>query len=141
MAQLDANFNSSIFRKDWPIIIAMRRDLASFIGVRVPFDANGYLPGQVLAYNSSTQLFNKWSAVSGSLTPSCILYDGCDLQSQQQVAQPPGSTSGVSGSSLLRALAGGFVYTNMLVDYNSTAKSGLGATDLTDSGGNLITKF
>jgi hypothetical protein len=142
MSQQDANFNPQIFRKDNPIILAMRRDLASFIGVRLVYNAAGYLPGQVIARTTSTGLFSKYSAVSGgTIDTVCVLFDQCSADDQAAVESPAGTTTGISGSSLVRAIAAGYVYTGSLIDYSSGAKTALGSADLVDSGGNAITKF
>jgi len=148
MGTQDARFSNQIFRYDNPIILACRRDQAVFIGVRIPYDATGYLPGQVLAYNPTDGLYYKYSAslpsdqgggaVSGTLTASVVLFD--QANQDQQLADGSG-LAGVSGASLVRALAGAVVYTANLIDYTSQAKSQLGGKDRVDAGGVGLTRF
>lgn len=152
MGNLDARFKNQIFRKDNPIIIAANRHQAKFIGIRIPFDANGYMPGQVLAANPVASggdgLYYKWSAllpaaqgggpVSGTLTANCVLFD--QATNYDQFADGDG-LAGVSGATLVRGLIAAEVYTNNLVDYTASAKTGLGSKDYVDAGGVAITKF
>lgn len=127
---LDAVVNNEIFRKNHPIIIAMRPDLAVMEPVRLVLRAEGYLPGQVLGRISASGLFDKWSQVSGTADCQAVLFEEITADAQ-----------GATGGALARGITAGFVYTDLLLDYNSTAKSGLGAKDLTDAGGNHVTKF
>lgn len=140
MASQDALFNSSIFRKDNPIILAARRELAKFIGVRLAYDAAGYKPGQCLVRKVSDGLFYKFSAASGSTYDSaCVLFDQVTVDQEQ--ANGGGTQSGVAASTLSRALIGGLVYTGLLLDYDSTMKSALSAKDVTPAGGVQMTSF
>lgn len=139
MASQDAKFNGQIFRKDNPLILAMRRDLASFVGVRVVYDSSGYMPGQVIVRKPSDGLFYKYSAASGgSFDSAMVLFD--QATNDDQIAAGDG-LSGVSGATLLRGLAAAYVYTANLIDYSAGAKTALGAKDMVDSGGVAITKF
>lgn len=140
MSQQDAKFNSQIFRKDNPIILAARRDQAVFMGVRVAYDANGYLPGQALVRETSSGLFKKWSAASGgSYDSPCVLFDSAS--DSDQLANNGGVTSGVAGSSLLRALMAAIVYTGNMIEADAGFKTALKSKDMVDAGGVGLTKF
>lgn len=140
MASQDALFNSSIFRKDNPIIIAARRELAKLIGIRLAYDAAGYMPGQCLVRKVSDGLFYKFSAASGvSYDSACVLFDQVTVD--QETANGGGSQSGVQASTLSRALVGGIVYKGLLLDYDANMKTALSAKDITDAGGVQMTSF
>lgn len=140
MSSLDAKFKGSIFRNDRPIILACRRDQAVTMGVRVAYDASGYPVGQALARKVSDGLFYKWSAVSGTSYDSpCVLFDVCT--DSAQLANNGGVLTGVSGSTLLRGIIKGLVYTDNLVEADAGFKTQLKSTDVVDSGGVKITKF
>ena len=140
MGSQDALFNSSIFRKDNPIVLACRRDLASFMGVRLTPTTDDYMAGQCLVRVTSTGLFSRWSAASGGTYDSpCILFD--QVTAPAQAINGAGVQTGVSGSTLARGIMGGLVYTTLLTDYDSNFKTQLKSTDRTDSGGVQITKF
>lgn len=145
MGAQDALFNNQIFRKDNPIILACRRDQAVFMGARVVYDAAGYLPGnclvRVTAAGANQGLFRKWSAASGSTYDSpCVMFD--QLTQDQQDVGVEGSTTGISGASLVRVLikAAG-VYTANLIEYDSNFKTQLKSKDMVDAGGVGITIF
>lgn len=139
MASQDAKFNGSIFRKDNPLILAARRDQAVFMGVRVVYNAAGYLPGQIIVRKSSDGLFYKFSAASGgSYDSAMVLFDQATNDDQLAAGEGLG---GVSGATLLRGLAKALVYTNNLLDYDANSKAALGAKDIVDAGGVAITKF
>ena len=139
MGTMDAKFNGQIFRKDNPIILAMKRELAAFIGARIVYDANGYLPGQALVRKQSDGLFYKWAAASGGAYDSpCILFDTCTQY--DQFADGDG-LAGASGASLVRGIIEGIVYTNNIVGADSTFLTALHATAVVDAGGVALTKF
>lgn len=141
MGSQDALFNSSIFRKDNPIILACRRDLASFMGVRLVYSAYDYMPGQALVRVTSTGLFDRWSNASGGTYDSpCVLFE--QVTNPQQQANSAGATlTGVSGSTLARAIMGGLVYTANLIDADAGFKTALKSIDRYDSNATEMTKF
>lgn len=127
---IDANVNTNLFRKDWPIVIAMRPDLAQISPVRLVYRAEGYIAGQVLGTTTTPGLFDKWSQVSGTGAATCVLFESIN------VADEP-----ATGGGLARALFAGYVYTNLLIDYNSQARTGLVARDRIDASLFGITQF
>lgn len=128
---LDANVNNEIFRKDWTSVIAKRRDLASILGARLKLDTNGYNAGQVVARRVSTGLFEKWSAVSGAS------YDTVSVLFEDVTADDQSAT----GGDLARVVVGGYVFKDKLVNYDSTAKTQMGAIEQTGADGVTIVKF
>lgn len=132
---IDATVNNSVFRKDNPIILAMRRDLAVIQPVRLAYDANGYMPGQILDYKAADGLYYKHSAVSGTLNATCVLFE--------QVTSDDQLTQGASGNSLARAIFGGLVFGDLLLDNNAgaTGSSGLNGRAYKDATGVNVFKF
>lgn len=128
---LDASFESQVFRRDFPMILASRRDLASIKSVRLELTAGDTAPfkaGQVLAYDSSSKTYKKYGAVSGSLDASCILFENVDAPA--------------SGSTVLeRGVFGGEVYKSALIDYEAGVLTDLGGRIITDSDETEILKF
>lgn len=130
---IDAEVNNQIFRKDFSAIIAKRRDLASIGPVRLYDDSNDYLAGEVLARITSTGVFKRWSAASGASYDSvCVLFENV-------LAYEFDAT--VTGGALARAIMGGYVYKDKLVDYDSGAKSAMAAVEQTDASGVTVVKF
>lgn len=127
---IDAQINQEIFRKDWPNVIAMRRELASIQPARLALVSGGYLGGQVLARNDSTGLWEKFSAASGTYDAKGILFE--DVSEEEL---------GATGGGLARVITSGFVYTDKLVDYDSEARTDLLAKDIVDATGISVTKF
>lgn len=128
---LDANVNNSIFRKDWGNIIAIRRDLATIMPARLVLNSGGYPAGQVVARKTSDGLFYKWSAISGGTYDSvAILFE--DVTSDDQPT---------TGGALARVMTAGYVFKDALAEYDSTAKTQLGAKEITDARGSTIVKF
>lgn len=128
---LDANVNNEIFRKDWTAIIAKRRDLASISAARMKLDQDGYNAGQVVARKVSDGLFYKWSAVSGGA------YDTVSVLFEDVTADDQSAT----GGDLARIITAGYVYKDKLTEYDSTAKTQMGAVEQTDASGVTIVKF
>lgn len=125
---LDAEFKTEIFRKDWPNVIAMRRQDAALQGARLKLEAGGYAAGQVVARNTSTKLFEKFSAVSGgSYDTVSVLFE--DIAPFDQPT---------TGGALARIVTSGFVYKDVLLDYDASA---LSAREITDSSGVTVVKF
>lgn len=126
---LDANFNSEIFRKDHPMIIAANRHLASIKAARLEYLADGYAAGQVIARDQSDGLFKKFSAVSGgSFDTVSVLFE--DIRANS-----------ATGDVLARAVVGGEVYEGKLLDLNASARTEMGAKSVVDASGTEILKF
>lgn len=126
---LDATFNGQIFRKDHPMILASNRHLATIYGVRLKNDTNGYLAGQVLAFNTVSSEYEKYSEASGSYDAKCILFDAIDA----------GTAS--TGTFLARGIFGGEVFYDKLTDIDSGAITDLGARVIQGSDGVDVLKF
>lgn len=135
MASTDAKFNSEIFRKDHPIILAARRDLASIKPVRLDNISAKYDAGQVLVRDPGDSLFKKYSTASGSGDTTCILFE--DVEVEEFV---DGET-GVTGSAIARAIFGGEVFEDKLTDLDDSAKTELGGKTIVDATGVNIFKF
>lgn len=127
---IDATFSTEIFRNDATLVIAKRRDLAALSPVRLALKSGGYKAGTVIARNTATGLFEAFSAASGSYTAQKILFERVREEEL-----------GATGGALARALDAGYVYKDSLTDYDSTAKTHLGAIEQTDATGVTIVKF
>lgn len=127
----DPAVNNSIFRKDYPVILALNAHLATILPVRLDYNALGYPAGQVLCQEANG-LFEKYSAGSGSaLTAQCILLDTIPLE---QFIAPTGTAMG-------RGVFGGQVYLSPLADYNATVLSNLNGRIIKDASGVQILSF
>lgn len=133
MANLDASYSNQIFRKDFPIILACNRHLATLLPVRLAYNASGYTAGQVLAQNSATLLFQNYvnGGASGTGTAKCVLFQSIDA------SEFPSAT----GTAMEQGVFGGEVYDNLLIDADSTAKTDLNGRTFSDSSGTAIFKF
>ena len=130
---IDAEVNNNIFRKDYPMVIALRRDLAQISPVRLKADGNDYIAGQCLARRVSTGMFERWSAVSGATNDSqCVLFQSV-LAYEFDAA--------VTGGALARAIFSGFVFQSKLIDYVAGSSLGSGAKAQTDASGLTVVKF
>ena len=127
---IDAQINQEIFRKDWPQIIAMRRELATLQPARLALVSGGYSAGQVLSRNTSSGLWEKYSVASGTYEASAILFE--DVSEEEL---------GATGGSLSRVITSGLVFTDKLLDYDSNAKTDLMAREIVDASGISVTKF
>lgn len=128
---VDANINNQIFRNDFSQVIAMRRDLAEISPVRIKDVSADYPAGQLLAYNSSTGQYEKYSAAaSGSKAATCILFETVTSDEFSATA-----------GALARAIFGGYVYKNALTNYDAGSKSQIGASEFVIASGETIVKF
>lgn len=130
---IDAEINNQIFRKDFGAVIAMRRDLASLQPARLFNDGNPYYMGQCLARDTSSGVFKRWSAVSGSANDSpCVLFE--DVLAYQFDAT-------VTGGALARVLTAAYVFKDKLVDYSAGFKTAVVGKEITDASGVTVVKF
>lgn len=124
----DASYNDNIFRKDFYMIIAANRHLASFKAINTD-SVDALKPGQVMARVVSTGIFQKYSAASGVGHDSvCVLFDEL-------------STNEATGTSILRAVFGGELYKSELIELDANAISEMVAKEITDGKGTEIVKF
>lgn len=127
---LDAKVNNEIFRQDQTIILALNRHLADIQPVRLAFDADGYKAGQVVARDTSSGLWEKWSAVSGDSPDShCILFENVPVQDVDSAA---------SGTAVARGIYGGDVYQDKCLELDSNAKTALGGRTIVNNGDNIF---
>lgn len=130
MAGLDASTSGEIFRRDFKPIIAQNRHLASIIGARVQYDSLGYSAGQVMARNSTSGLYTKYSngGASGTGTAVGVLFaDVKDMATNQ----PDIGQIIVSGQ-LLEA---------NIVGLDSTVRTNLGSRSVINGNGTTIFIF
>lgn len=130
---MDIKFNSEVSRKDIPLIIAKNRHLADIGSVRLPYDEDGYPAGQVLGRNSVNGQYGKYDngGASGLDTARCVLLEEV----------PAERFDSDTGSFLTRALFGGFVFKDNLVDLDANAETDLGAKTQIEADGVSIMKF
>lgn len=144
MSTQDAFFSGQIFRKDNPIILACRRDQAVFMGVRLVYSAYDYMPGECLVRYSSganAGLFDRWvNASGGSYDSPCVLFDQVTYPTEYANSNG-GTLTGVSGSTLARAIMKGIVYTSLLVDYDANFLTAIKGVNVYDSNATEMTRF
>lgn len=130
---LDSKFDTEIFRKDHPQILAANRHLASIKPVRLAYNASGYKAGTVLAKNSVSGLFQAYNDAgsSGLNTATCILFEAVDVS----------SFADSSDSALARGIWGGEVFEDKLVGIDANGKTDLNGRSIVDSTGVNIFKF
>lgn len=131
----DVIINNEVDRYDYPMILAQNRVQAVINPVRLRYNAAGYAAGQVLARNTGDDLYEKYDSggASGTDVAAAILLFPKGAESfQPQVA---------SGSTIARAVFGGLVYKDKLVDLDSDAEDDLGARTIKDATGIEILKF
>lgn len=130
---IDAEINNQIFRKDYPMIIAKRRDLATIGAVRLQGDGADFIAGQAIARNTSTGKFQRYSAVSGgSFDTPCVLFESVEAYRFD---------SSVTGGALARAVLGGYVFGAGLIGSNGAFITALGGKTQTDATGVAVVKF
>lgn len=129
-SEVDASINNEIFRNDQNLILASRRDLAKFDGVILAYHADGYIAGQVLAYNTATSVYGKYSLLSGSYPAAAVL-------ARKVRAEEMDATTGAGGLGIF----GGYLYSAKLIDGSAQAKTDLGGRDYTDATGVVTFKF
>lgn len=133
MASTDVSFNGEIFRHDRSLIISTNRQLASLLGVRLAYDANGYEAGRVLGRNTSTGLYEKYDdgGSNGVDTARCVLLEKKDVT----------DFASTGDSQAAVAVFGGEVYKDNLVGLDSNGETDLGAKTLVLPGSVTILKF
>ncbi len=133
---LSPGFQSPIFRHDQPNIIAKNPQRANIDGVALAYDSGGYVAGQVLAKNSTSGLYQKYSdnASSGVGTAVCVLLD--NLRSDYTTA-----ASGDVGTQFARGVFGGEVFKDNLTGLDADAVTDLGGRTYSDFAGNNILTF
>lgn len=136
MAGLDLKFDSEIFRKDNPMVIATNRSSAIILPVRLRYNASGYTAGQTLARNTSDDWFQKYESggSSGIDTASCILFES--------VKAADFDAENSTGSTTARGIFGGCtVYKDKLIDWDSDAKTDVNGREITDATGTTLVSF
>jgi hypothetical protein len=136
MGSIDAGFKPEVFRKDFPQIIATNRWTAKLLGVRLAYDSDGYIAGQVLARNNVSGLFQKYDdgGASGLDEAMCVLYESHPVNdfSPQEVG---GTTVGVG------IFGGCTLYEDKLIDLDEDAKTSLAGKTIIDASGVELFSF
>lgn len=136
MGKTDLNFSPEIFRKDHPMVIATNRSSAILLPVRLRYDSDGYLAGQVLARNTTDGRFQKYDTggSSGIDTAACVLFESVGAQDFDG--------TGATGSTTAVGIFGGCtLFEGKLIDLDSDAKTDLGAKTIIDASGVSLLKF
>lgn len=136
MGRIGADFNGSIFAKDFPIIIATNRASAILNPVRLRYNADGYAAGTVLARNTTDGLFQAYDdgASSGLNTASCVLFEPHGAEDFDSTAS--------TGSCMAVGIFGGCtLFEAKLVGLDANAKTDLGAKSIIDATGVTTLKF
>ena len=133
MSSTDLKFDGEIFRKDRPIILAARRDLASLKGVRLAYNAAGYPAGQVVARNNVTGYYEKYDngAASGLDVAVGVLMIG---REEEDFASTGDTT-------VAQMIVGGEVFKDKLTGLDANGETDLGARTIVDGDGTNILKY
>jgi len=132
MSNLDAKVKTQIFRKDFPIILATNRHLATILGVRLAYNVAGYSAGTVLARRTDGlyAAYNDASA-SGLNTARGILFE--DVVAEEFTAS--------TGTAVARTIFGGEVFKDKLTGLDANGEVDLMARTIIDASGVSILKF
>lgn len=124
---LNADFQTEVTRYDDPNIVALNRQQATKLGIRLTYDGDGYKAGTVLARNTVTGLYAKYSGggSSGLNDAVCVLERGAAATEFASTA-----THSVANSVLTTAIFGGWVFYDKL--------TGIDADGIVDMGGKVI---
>jgi hypothetical protein len=125
---LDSKFTAEGFRKNFPLILATNRQHATVIGARLAAQAAALLPGQLLARNSTSGLYDVYASggSSGLDTAKGILLIDADVSATSQVVQ---------------ILMGGEVYKDNIVGYDSDTPADLNGRVYINGANENIFKF
>lgn len=136
MGRLDVNFNGSIFRKNFPMVIATNRASAVLLPVRVRYQANGYIAGTVLARNTTDGWYQAYNdgGSSGINTARCVLFESLE-------AQDFDGTASTSSTTAVGIFGGCTVYKDKLVGYDAAAGVDLSVKEIIDATGVTTLKF
>lgn len=138
MQSLDAGFTSEVTRRDDPNIIALNRQQARFLGVRLAYMSGGYLAGTVLGKNSVSGLWMAYndSGSSGENSAVAILEkpvpEGAFVDTTAQSA---------SNSVVVPAIFGGTVFYDKLVGIDANGVTDLKGRQFTDVTGASLMSF
>lgn len=130
MASVGANFNGSIFRKDFSCVIATNRHTAVMLPVSLRYNSSGVPAGTVLARNTTDGLYDSWAngGASGTGTAACVLFESYDATDFPVQAS--------SGAVVAVGIFGGCtVYKGALPNYASGVLTGLNGRVVTDASG------
>lgn len=132
MANLDAEFNPQVFRKDYPMILATNRHLASIDSARLAYDAASYKAGVCLARRTDG-LYVKYTngGASGTGTAVGFLFAPIDVS----------EFASTTGTAVERIVIGGELLNSALSGNDATADTTLGARKITGADGVTIYKF
>jgi hypothetical protein len=133
MATTDIKFSSEIFRKDNPMIIAKRRELADIGSVRLAYDADGYEAGRVVARNSTSGLYQKYvdGSASGLGTAAAVMFE----------AVAAGEFASSGDTLLSRGIFKGFLYKDKLVGLDAAGETDLKARTIVEADGVNVLEF
>lgn len=129
---LDFFTSQEVFRKNHPMILANNRQLATIIGVRVAYDASGYLAGTVLARNSVSGYYQAYSDIgaSGIDTAVGILFHDIAVE----------DFNGLT-STAAQMITKGNVFETKLIGLDANGKTDLKSRSIVDGFGNTILMF
>lgn len=136
MGRIDVNFSGSIFRKDYPMVIATNRASAILNPVRLRYKAGGYAAGTVLARNTTDGWYDEYlsAMASGLDTAACVLFESLG-ESDFDGAAATGSTTAVG------IFGGCTLYKDKMPNWDSAAETTLGAREIIDATGVTTIKF
>jgi hypothetical protein len=133
MSSIDAKFNSEIFRKNQPMIIAADRQLAVLLPVRLAYSSAGYKAGTVLARNTTSGYYQAYddAASSGLNTARGVLLE----------EHPTDDFESSTGTVAAVCIFAGLVFKDNLTGLDSNGETDLSAKTIVDATGTNLLKF
>lgn len=132
------SFNGEVFRRDYKVVIAMKRELAIIRPVRLApkVAAGDYVAGQVLALytggaNQGLYVDYLDGEANGRGTAAAILLEDLSSVADTEAAS----------ANLGTALFSGVVFKDSLIGYDSNAGTDLSAAEWADAGGATLVKI
>lgn len=122
--------DGEIFRKNYYAIFANNRHLATLIPVVLSYDSAGYKPGQTIARNTTSGLWQKYNPSGASGTDTCV---GVLLN---EVSDMPANSKDVG-----QLIVKGNLFEAAVIGLDSAAKTDLGARSVVSATGDTILMF
>lgn len=136
MANVGANFDSEVFRKNFPMIIATNRASAIMLPVRLRYQSAGYPAGTVLARNTTDGFYQAYNDAgsSGINTANSVLFE-------EHPVEDFDGTAATSTTMAVAIFGGCTLYEDKLTGLDAAAKVDLKSTSIVDATGVTTLKF
>lgn len=140
MANDGVFFSGSIFRKDYPMPIAMGRQSALIHPVVLRFNSAGYIAGTILAKNTTDGVWDAYNSAgaSGTNKADCVLFESHAPEDFSSTS----TAASASGLVVARGIYGGCeVFQQSMPNFANGVLTDLNARLITDAQGVTTMKF